>query len=96
MLYVGLDVHCKQITICTLDNDGKVLGRWTVRRLDQMMAVLKGLPEKFQACYEASTGYGVYYELLSSVADRGERPTASSDKGKSSPARDSTNNTYWL
>ncbi len=43
MLYVGWDVHCKQITICTLDNDGKVLGRWTVRRLDQMMAVLKGL-----------------------------------------------------
>ncbi len=37
MLYCGWDVHCKQIATCTLDNDGKVLGRWTVRRLDQMM-----------------------------------------------------------
>jgi len=69
MFYVGLDIHCKYITICILNDEGKVHGRWTVRQLDQLMTVLERLPGPFQVCYEASTGYGVYFELLTQVAD---------------------------
>lgn len=69
MFYVGLDIHSKSITVCVLNGDGKVHRRCTVRQIDQMMAVLEGLPEPFQVCYEASTGYGVFFEILSKVAD---------------------------
>lgn len=70
MFYVGLDVHAKQITICVLDGNGKVHVRWQVRQIDQMMRLLKQLPDPFEVCYEASTGYGMYYELLSGIAAR--------------------------
>lgn len=69
MYYVGLDIHSKSITICVLNGNGKVHRRCTVRQIDQMMAVLERLPEPFQVCYEASTGYGIFFELLSKVAD---------------------------
>jgi len=69
MFYVGLDVHSKHITICVLDDDGKVSSRWTVRQVDQMMNVLEQLAGPFRVCYEASTGYGSIYEALAGVAD---------------------------
>ena len=69
MFYVGLDIHSKYITICILNQNGKVHRRCSVRQLDQMMDVLTRLPEPFQVCYEASTGYGFFFELLSPVAD---------------------------
>jgi transposase len=40
-----------------------------VRQIDQMMDFLKKLPRPWRVCYEASTGYGRYFELLSEVAD---------------------------
>ena len=67
MLYVGLDVHKSHITACVLDSNGKVKERWQVRDTDQMMKRLIKLPA-FQACFEASTGYGGFYELLKTVA----------------------------
>jgi transposase len=70
MFYVGMDVHSKHITICVLDRDGKVHQRCTVRTLEEMMNVLKRLPDRFEACFEASTGYGVVFEMLSTVAAR--------------------------
>ena len=69
MFYVGLDIHSKSITICVLNGNGKVHRRCTVRQIDQMMAVLERLSGPFQVCYEASTGYGIFFELLSKVAD---------------------------
>ena len=69
MFYVGLDLHAKYITICVLDENGKVYARWTVRQLDQMMDRLRALPGSWKVCYEASTGYGMYYEMLSEYAD---------------------------
>lgn len=70
MLYVGLDIHAKHITICVLDENGKVYERCTVRQVDQLMRFLKKLPGRFRVCYEASTGYGRFFELLSTVAER--------------------------
>ena len=70
MFYVGLDVHSKQITICVLNCDGKVQYRWTVRGLNEMAGVLERLPEPFEACYEASTGYGAVFETLAPIASR--------------------------
>jgi transposase len=69
MLYVGLDIHARQITICVLDDQGQVYRRCQVRRIDQMMNWLRRLPGPWRVCYEASTGYGMYFEMLSEVAD---------------------------
>ena len=70
MFYVGLDIHAKQITVCVLDGDGKVHQRCQVRKVDEMLRLLEGLPGPCQACYEASTGYGMYFEYLSKAAQR--------------------------
>ena len=69
MFYVGLDIHAKQITICVLDENGQVYRRCQVRQIDQMMDFLDRLPGTFQVCFEASTGYGMYFEMLSKTAD---------------------------
>ena len=70
MFYVGLDVHSKQITMCVLDDNGKVYRRCTVGSLAEMMGALQRLPGPFEACFEASTGYGVVYEMLLTLAAR--------------------------
>jgi transposase len=69
MFYVGLDIHTKHITICVLDENGKVHERCTVRQVDQLMQFLQRL-DRFHVCYEASTGYGRFCELLTTVAER--------------------------
>jgi len=67
MLYVGLDIHKSHITVCVLDSNGKVFQRWQVSDAAELMTRLKELPP-FEVCYEASTGYGRFYELLTTVA----------------------------
>ena len=69
MLYVGLDIHKSHITVCVLDANGKVKDRWQVRDVEQLMRRLGQLPP-FEVCFEASTGYGWFYELLKTVAAR--------------------------
>ena len=69
MFYVGMDVHAKSITICILGSTGEVCERCKVRTVDQMMNVLEQLPGPCRVCYEASTGYGLYFELLTQVAE---------------------------
>ena len=70
MFYVGLDIHTKHITICVLNDNGRVHERCTVRQVDQLMRFLEKLPDRFRVCYEASTGYGRFFELLTTVAER--------------------------
>ena len=70
MLYVGLDIHSKSIVMSVLDGNGKVVRRDQVRGVDQMMAILTQLPDRFEVCYEASTGYGRFFELLRPLASR--------------------------
>src|SRR5438552_2966551 len=70
MLHVGLDIHSTRITICALDDRGQVAHRAQVRTLEEMLATLKGLPDRFEVCYEASCGYGHYHDVLRPLAAR--------------------------
>jgi len=70
MLYVGLDIHTKHIAVCVLSEAGKVVQRARVRGIEEMLRVLKGLPDRFEVCYEASCGYGHYHDLLQPLAAR--------------------------
>ena len=69
MLYVGLDVHSRQSSLCILNSGGGMVNqiqlngpRATV--VDQ----LRQLKEPFSICYEASCGYGHLYEQLRPLA----------------------------
>jgi transposase len=70
MLYVGLDIHSKRLCACVLNDTGQVTHRTQVRALDELLRFLKGLPGRFEVCYEASCGYGHYHDLLRPLADR--------------------------
>ena len=70
MLSVGLDIHTKHIALCVLSEAGQVVQRARVRGIDQMLRLLKGLPDRFEVCYEASCGYGHYHDLLRPLAAR--------------------------
>ena len=70
MFHVGLDIHSKHITICVLGETGQVFRRCRVRGLEEMLGVLRGLPDRFEVCYEASCGYGHYHDLLRPIAVR--------------------------
>ncbi len=70
MLYVGLDIHTKHISICVLSEAGQVTHRSRVRSIEQMGQILKDLPDRFELCYEASCGYGHFHDLLQPVAAR--------------------------
>ncbi len=70
MLYVGLDIHSKHICACALNESGQVTHRTRVRALDELLRFLKGLPDRFEVCYEASCGYGHYHDLLKPLAAR--------------------------
>jgi transposase len=70
VLHVGLDIHNKHISVVILNESGQTIHCSRVRSIDQMMSVLKGLPDRFQVCYEASCGYGHYHDLLRPVASR--------------------------
>jgi transposase len=70
MYYVGLDIHTKRISICVLNETGQPVRRCQVRGIEEMLAALKGLPDRFEVCYEASCGYGHYHDLLRPLAAR--------------------------
>jgi len=68
MYHVGLDVHLKYITVCVLNDKGKVHQRCTLHSIGEVVVLLSGLPGPCQVCYEASTGYGFVFDALSPVA----------------------------
>ncbi len=70
MLYVGLDIHSKNVAICILDENGKLVRRTQVRTIAEMLEVLERLPDRFEVCYEASCGYGFYHDILRPLATR--------------------------
>jgi transposase len=70
MFYVGLDIHTKHISICALSETGQVTHRSRVRSIEEMVQILKGLPDRFEVCYEASCGYGHFHDLLRPLAAR--------------------------
>jgi transposase len=70
MLYVGLDIHTKHIALRVLREAGQVVQRARVRGVEEMLRTLKGLPDRFEVCSEASCGYGHYHDLLPPLAAR--------------------------
>jgi transposase len=70
MFHVGLDIHTKHISICVLSEAGQVAHRSRVRSIEEMLQILKGLPDRFEVCYEASCGYGHFHDLLRPLAAR--------------------------
>jgi len=70
MFHVGLDIHTKHIAICALDERGQVVHRSQVRTIQDLVRVLTGLPDRFEVCFEASCGYGHFYDLLQPLATR--------------------------
>ena len=70
MFHVGLDIHSTRISICVLNESGQVAHRTQVRGIEEMLGVLKRLPDRFEVCYEASCGYGHYHDLLRPLAAR--------------------------
>src|SRR5262245_18704097 len=70
MFHVGLDIHSTRISICVLNETGQVIHRSQVRSIEEMLRILKRQPDRFEVCYEASCGYGHYYDLLRPLAAR--------------------------
>jgi transposase len=69
MRYVGLDIHKNQTSICLLDENGKKVFTRTVRgSVWTVLKELKKIKPPFSVCFEASTGYGLWYEQLSRIA----------------------------
>jgi transposase len=68
MFYVGLDIHSKHVTICVLDENGKVYRRAKVGTIHETLSSLERLPDRFEVCYEASCGYGFYHDALRPLA----------------------------
>jgi len=57
--------------LCILDSGGKVIKTERVRGdMGRLLEVLRGTPQPFQICYEASCGYGHLYDRLQAVAQR--------------------------
>lgn len=69
MFYIGLDIHTTHTTVCVLDQYGKVFQRHQAKEFDDVIKFIKTTPGHFKVCYEASTGYGRYFELLDPIAD---------------------------
>jgi transposase len=71
MRYVGLDAHWRQSTFCVLDErGGKILTRTVRGPWAEVVEELSRIARPFAVCFEATTGYGILYERLRSVARR--------------------------
>jgi hypothetical protein len=70
MFYVGLDIDDKRIAICVLGETGQIVRRAQVRSIDEMTRILEALPDRFEVCYEVSSGHGHYHDALSPIAAR--------------------------
>lgn len=69
MLHVGLDIHAKFIAICVLDSSGKIIRETKRGPAAELVHFLQSLPLPFHVAYEASCGYGEYFELLKPLAE---------------------------
>src|SRR4030095_12072527 len=69
MLYVGLDVHSKQSSLCILNSGGGTVNQIQLKGpRSAVVDHLRQLKEPFSICYEASCGYGHLYEQVRPLA----------------------------
>jgi hypothetical protein len=53
MFYVGLDIHSTRISVCALNGTGQVVHRSQVRTIQEMVRVLKDLPDLTSTTWRA-------------------------------------------
>lgn len=71
MRYVGMDVHWRQTTICILDGNGRRVKGMTVHgSWEKVLRELGRIEGRWQACFEATCGYGWLYERLKGMAEK--------------------------
>ena len=59
MLYVGLDVHSRQSSLCILNASGGTVNEIQLKGpRSAVVDRLRTLDQPFSICYEASCGYG--------------------------------------
>lgn len=69
MLYVGLDVHSRQSSLCILNSAGGVVNQIQLKGpRSAVVDRLRQLDQPFSLCYEASCGYGHLYEQVRPLA----------------------------
>ena len=69
MLYVGLDVHSRQSSLCILNSAGGTVNQIQVKGpRSAVVDRLRQIKEPFSICYEASCGYGHLYEQIRPMA----------------------------
>src|SRR3954464_2057494 len=69
MLYVGLDVHSRQSSLCILNAGGGTVNQLQLKGpRSTVVDRLRQLDQPFAICYEASCGYGHLYEALRPIA----------------------------
>jgi transposase len=69
MLYIGLDVHSKQSSLCILNSSGGTVNEIQLKGpRATVVDRLRQLDQPFSICYEASCGYGHLYESLRPLA----------------------------
>jgi transposase len=69
MLYVGLDVHSRQSSLCILNSAGGIVNQVQLKGpRSTVVDRLRKLDQPFAVCYEASCGYGHLYEALRPLA----------------------------
>jgi transposase len=69
MLYVGLDVHSRQSSLCILNSSGGTVNQIQIKGpRSAVVDQLKRIAEPFSICYEASCGYGHLYEQIRPLA----------------------------
>jgi len=69
MLYVGLDVHSRQSSLCILNSSGGTVNQIQLKGpRSAVVERLRQLDQPFSICYEASCGYGHLYEQLRPLA----------------------------
>jgi transposase len=69
MLYVGLDVHSRQSSLCILNSAGGTVNEIQLKGpRSGVVDRLRTLDQPFSICYEASCGYGQLYEQLRPLA----------------------------
>lgn len=77
MLYVGLDYHQRQSTLCVLDSNGKkieltdIKGHWP-KVVEQLEKIKEKNSDSISICYEASVDSGYLYDRFRMIAKRVE------------------------
>jgi transposase len=70
MFYVGVDLHSKLFVVCVLNGGGQVVKRGRFREVSQLLTFLGEIEGQFELCFEASCGYGRWFEIFRKFASR--------------------------